>query len=183
MRPARARPRISATAAALALIALLVLVGAAPADGGGAAPRARAAVAELAAGGSVWQWPVVPPRVVNEYEAPSHDYGPGHRGIDLTASGAVHAPADGVVAFVGVVVDRPLITIDHVGGYVSTFEPLETELSSGDAVSAGDVIGEAASGGHAPAGSVHFGVRLNGEYINPMLLLGGVPRAVLLPCC
>ena len=38
------------------------------------------------------------------------------------------------------------------------------------------------SGGHTPAGAVHVGVRWNGVYINPMLLFGGVERAVLLPC-
>ena len=37
----------------------------------------------------------------------------------------------------------------------------------------------------ASAGGVHavMKVRLHDEYINPMLLLGGVPRAILLPCC
>ena len=40
-----------------------------------------------------------------------------------------------------------------------------------------------AAGGHAAPGLLHFGVRLDGEYINPLILLGGVPRAILLPCC
>ena len=47
----------------------------------------------------------------------------------------------------------------------------------------GDEVGVVALGGHTAAGALHFGVRLDGEYINPLLLLGGVPRAVLLPCC
>jgi hypothetical protein len=28
---------------------------------------------------------------------------------------------------------------------------------------------------------VHFGVRIDGEYVSPFLFLGGIPRAVLLP--
>ncbi|WP_275934957.1 hypothetical protein [Microbacterium testaceum] len=44
-------------------------------------------------------------------------------------------------------------------------------------------MGGVATGGHTGPGTVHFGVRLDGEYINPLRLLGGVPRAVLLPCC
>jgi hypothetical protein len=38
-------------------------------------------------------------------------------------------------------------------------------------------------GGHSEPGTLHFGVRWEGEYINPILLLDEVPRAVLLPCC
>ena len=47
----------------------------------------------------------------------------------------------------------------------------------------GEAVGELAFGGHTAPGAVHFGVRYEGEYINPLVLLGGVPRAVLLPCC
>ncbi|WP_217183788.1 murein hydrolase activator EnvC [Streptomyces sp. AC495_CC817] len=133
-----------------------------------------------------WSWVVDGPHDVTEgFRAPAHDFGPGHRGMDVAvpADGAVRAPADGVVAFRGTVVDRPLITLEHPGGYVSTFEPLDSSLSAGDRVAAGDVIGEVSAGGHAPTGALHIGVRLEGEYINPMLLFGEVPRAVLLPCC
>jgi murein DD-endopeptidase MepM/ murein hydrolase activator NlpD len=133
-----------------------------------------------------WLWPVEGPHtVVVAYRAPAHEYGPGHRGIDVAAGigDPVRAPADGVVAFRGTVVDRPLITIEHAGGYVTTFEPLLSDLSPGDAVAAGDVIGTVDAGGHAAAGTLHVGVRLHGVYINPLLLFGDVPRAVLLPCC
>jgi murein DD-endopeptidase MepM/ murein hydrolase activator NlpD len=95
----------------------------------------------------------------------------------------VRAPAAGVVAFRGVVVDRPLITIDHGGGHVSTWEPVSSALSPGDAVSAGDLIGIVTQGGHTVRGALHVGVRLNGDYINPLPLFGGIPRAILLPCC
>lgn len=166
---------------------------AAPADGF-ADVVAAAAVPE--SGGStsaaddprypLWQWPVAGARqVISPYRAPAHDYAAGHRGMDVTATvGAeVMAPADGVVAYRGTVVDRPLLTIEHDGGFVTTFEPLVSTLSPGDAVAEGDVIGTVATGGHADAGTLHLGVRLEGEYMNPMLLFGGLPRAVLLPCC
>ncbi|GAA1525780.1 hypothetical protein GCM10009803_03350 [Microbacterium ginsengiterrae] len=123
--------------------------------------------------------------VVEPYRAPVHEYAAGHRGVDVAApqGEVVRAPADGVVAFRGVVVDRPLITVDHGGGYVSTFEPLRSELAPGATVRAGDAIGTVAAGGHAASDTLHIGVRLHGVYINPMLLFGDVPRAVLLPCC
>lgn len=133
-----------------------------------------------------WEWPVRGARsIVAPFRAPAHEYGPGHRGMDVAvgASPDVIAPAPGVVAFRGTVVDRPLITIDHGGGRVSTWEPVSSALSPGDAVAAGDLIGTVAAGGHTARGALHVGVRLDGRYVNPLPLFGEVPRAVLLPCC
>lgn len=132
-----------------------------------------------------WVWPADSFRVVRAYVAPAHEYGPGHRGVDLDLLGQteVRAPADGVIAFSGSVAGRGILTIDHGDGLVTTLEPVDTPLVPGTAVVRGGDVATLASGGHAPAGALHFGVRLDGEYINPMMLLGGVPRAVLLPCC
>ncbi|MGP3536475.1 peptidoglycan DD-metalloendopeptidase family protein [Microbacterium sp. RD1] len=130
-----------------------------------------------------WDWPASPVRVVEPYVAPAHAYAPGHRGIDVAAIGTVRAPDDGVVAFVGTVVDRPVLTIDHGGGVVSTLEPVRSELSSGAAVTRGQTVGVVVGGGHAPPGTLHLGARVDGAYVNPLRFLGGVPRAVLLPCC
>lgn len=133
-----------------------------------------------------WRWPVDAPRAVaTPFRAPAHEFGAGHRGIDLAvAQGVVvRAPAAGTVAFRGIVVDRPLVTIEHPGGYVSTFEPVSSALSPGDTVTPGDEIGTVTTGGHSLPGTFHLGVRLDGAYMNPLLLFGPVPRAVLLPCC
>ena len=130
-----------------------------------------------------WLWPVEGSRsVVEPFRAPAHAYGAGHRGVDIAAAGDLRAPADGVVAFAGTVVDRPLLTIDHGNGLVTTFEPVTSTLTPGSPVHRGDVVAHLAAGGHAPPGSLHLGVRWNGVYVNPMLLFGDVPRAVLLPC-
>lgn len=161
---------------AVLLCAVLMLTLLSPAPGAIAAPPEA----------GTWLWPVEGVREVTEpFRAPAHDYGPGHRGMDLTAPTGVQvrAPAAGVVAFRGVVVDRPLVTIDHGGGIVSTFEPVESDLAAGAAVGAGDVIGSVGTGGHTIPGNLHVGVRVNGVYINPMLMFGDLPRAILLPCC
>ena len=165
--------------AALALIAAAVC-----APAGVAFPAAAFSVPATAATDS-WVWPLASFRVERPYEAPAHRYGPGHRGIDITAGPdtTIRAPESGVVAFVGLVVDRNLVTIDHGRGFVSTLEPVESDLSPGSVVERGSIVGQLSSGGHALPGRLHLGVRLDGEYINPLLLLGGVPRAVLLPCC
>lgn len=168
--------------------------GAAGAAGAPGAPSIGSVIHTVAGTASVsaddladrgWMWPVTPFRLERPFEAPPHLYGPGHRGVDLrpTETTTVRAPAPGTVAFAGMVAGRGILTIDHGDGLVTTLEPIDTSLEPGAPVAAGDAVGTVASGGHATPGTLHFGVRLHGEYINPMLLLGGVPRAVLLPCC
>ncbi|WP_029149734.1 murein hydrolase activator EnvC family protein [Microbacterium indicum] len=161
--------------AASAVAALLVLVPASPA-GADPAPSGSAHAGS-------WVWPGGVAAVVRPWEAPAHDYGPGHRGVDVAVAdpSSVVAPDDGVVAFVGTVVDRPLVTIDHGGGLVSTIEPVASDLSPGDRVARGGVVGALASGGHTAPGALHLGVRRDGEYIDPLALLGARERPVLLP--
>lgn len=154
-----------------------------PTTGRDTIPSTRLADPTVVAG--EWVWPVSGFRILTNFIAPAHRYGPGHRGIDLALFGvrAVRSPAAGVVQFSGRVVDRDLITIDHGNGLVTTLEPVTSPLAVGDRVGRSEEVGVVDEGGHTPAGAVHFGVRWHGEYINPMVLLGGVPRAVLLPCC
>jgi murein DD-endopeptidase MepM/ murein hydrolase activator NlpD len=127
---------------------------------------------------------VFPPhQLLRPFEAPPTPYSAGHRGVDLTAAAgaAVIAPADGVVSFAGTVVDRPVLSVRHADGLVSSIEPVVSALPAGAELRSGDTVGVVASGGHCDGRCVHFGVRLYGEYVNPMALLGALERAVLLP--
>jgi murein DD-endopeptidase MepM/ murein hydrolase activator NlpD len=129
-----------------------------------------------------WRWPTDLPRViVRPYIAPATPYAAGHRGIDVEASSTVvFAPADGIVHFSGLVVDRSVLSISHVGGLLSSYEPVDSPLVAGDIVHRGDVIGQLQPG-HCSTPCLHFGVRLDGEYVSPLNYLGGIPRSVLLP--
>lgn len=129
-----------------------------------------------------WNWPTAPPHTIaRPYLAPETPYAAGHRGIDIrAASPTITAPASGTVHFVGVVVDRPVLSIRHEGGLISSYEPVTSTLTADAPVHRGDPIGELLPG-HCASPCLHFGVRLDGEYVSPLLLLGGVPRAVLLP--
>lgn len=131
---------------------------------------------------SFWQWPVDPPRaVVNPFVAPATAYSAGHRGVDIAApGGGVRAPASGVVRFAGVVVDRPVLSIDHGGGVISSYEPVVASVAKGDSVSRGQPIG-AVSPGHCVTRCLHFGVRVDGQYVSPMGFFGDIPRSILLP--
>lgn len=136
---------------------------------------------QAAAAGS-WAWPVAAPHpVVRPFIAPATRYSPGHRGIDIAApGGTVLAPTAGVVHFAGVVVDRPVLSILHAGGLLSSYEPVVASVSEGQTVRRGEVIGTVIPG-HCASSCLHFGVRLDGEYVNPLAYLGEIPRAILLP--
>ena len=132
-----------------------------------------------------WQWPLSPrPPVVRDFDPPPKPWLSGHRGVDLgTASDGVQvtSPAAGTVSFVGVVVDRPVITIDHGKGLRSSFEPVESSLAAGSVVGAGQTIGTVLPG-HCPAAScVHWGVRRGEDYVNPLQFVMDLRPSILLP--
>src|SRR5690606_30108328 len=74
-----------------------------------------------------WSWPLAAPHpVVRPFIAPLTPYSSGHRGIDIGGVDheLVSSPADGVVHFAGWVVNRPVVSIRHPGGLISSFEPV-----------------------------------------------------------
>ncbi|WP_337250246.1 M23 family metallopeptidase [Psychromicrobium xiongbiense] len=136
-----------------------------------------------------WQWPLRPqPAVVRSFDPPAKPWLAGHRGVDLQAAigDQVHSPAAGVVSFVGWVVDRNVLTIDHGNGLRSSFEPVSASVTEGDHVTAGQAIGtveaSSAASGHCPGqGCLHWGVRRGSSYLDPLLFLGNRSPSVLLP--
>lgn len=129
--------------------------------------------------------PVQPMRAVTLAQLPTQRWLAGHRGVDLdaTVGQTVFASAAGTVTFAGVVVDRPVLTVRHNDGALSSVEPVEAWVAVGDRVERGDAIGEVhdAKGHCAPEVCVHWGIRVNGEYIDPLNVLAGYGRVVLLP--
>jgi murein DD-endopeptidase MepM/ murein hydrolase activator NlpD len=172
----------------LAAVVVVIVMLAGPASAAGVAPGVPdAGVPDAVVPGRAmatrWAWPVPAPHAVaRPFVAPATTYGRGHRGIDIRAPAGtlVRAPASGTVHFAGVVVDRPVVSISHPGGVLSSFEPVQPLVVAGEAVQRGDVIGLLLAG-HCAASCLHLGARIDGEYVNPLLFLGGVPRAVLLP--
>ncbi|MCU1558463.1 MAG: family metallopeptidase [Microbacteriaceae bacterium] len=167
-------PRLTGLSILFALLMVLVSP---------ASPPAQSAAGAAAS----WQWPIDPPhQIVNPFVAPATKYSAGHRGIDIAAAvgSPVLAPADGVVSFAGFVVDRPVLSIRHPGGLVSSYEPVSTALRDGATVHRGQTIGAVTIGAvaaHCTASCLHLGVRLDGEYVSPLNYLGGIPHSVLLP--
>ncbi|MET4590157.1 M23 family metallopeptidase [Arthrobacter sp. 754] len=149
-------------------------------------PAARAAaVPQAAAPHASWDWPLSPrPAVLRAFDPPDKPWMSGHRGVDLRAAHdgvPVASPEPGTVSFVGVVVDRPVITIDHGDGLRSSFEPVESPLKAGDVVAKGEAIGTLQPGHCGVLACVHWGVRRGDSYVNPLDFVMDLRPSILLP--
>ena len=133
--------------------------------------------------------PLVGSIMVRQYRQSETPYSAGHRGIDYeaTLSQAVFAPADGKVHFVGKVVNRELISIDHGQEILSAFEPVCSPLTEGESVVSGQLIGEVCEGDGSydphcqPNICLHFSIRKNEEYLSPLWFTGELTPSRLLP--
>jgi murein DD-endopeptidase MepM/ murein hydrolase activator NlpD len=185
------------------LLAALMLAAAAPSAAPSSSPKvgltlhtAGLGAAEPAGGFSPaaaapapaprsWAWPLAPrPAVLRPFDPPDKPWLSGHRGVDLQAAadgGPVTSPESGTVSFAGVVVDRPVITVDHGNGLRSSFEPVRSGLKKGDAVAKGDVLGTLMTGHCGATPCVHWGVRRGEEYVNPLGFVMDLRPSILLP--
>ncbi len=133
--------------------------------------------------------PVVGSSLVNSYRQSLTPYSAGHRGVDyqVAIGQGVFAPSSGRVHFVGRVVNRQLISLSHDGGLLTAFEPVCSELKSGQQVTRGELIGEVceADQSYQPhcedVFCLHFSVRRNGEYLSPLWFTGELSPSRLLP--
>lgn len=136
--------------------------------------------------GAGYAWPLLPtPTVLTPFRAPTHAYGPGHRGVDLAgfARQPVLAARAGSVVFAGQVAGHGVVSVQHDDGLRTTYEPLSPTVAAGAVVRAGDVIGLLAPGhaGCPAAVCLHWGVRRDRlDYLDPLVLLRAA-RVRLLP--
>lgn len=105
--------------------------------------------------------------------APTAGASTDHKGIDikpLTKSASVKAPANGTIASVGY--DRwngNIVRINHGNGIVSVYAHLQRyTVSAGQKVNQGDTIGIVGSTGISTGEHLHFGVKVNDAYVNPI---------------
>ncbi|MGQ0773279.1 MAG: M23 family metallopeptidase [Pseudonocardiales bacterium] len=140
---------------------------------------------ELSGSATKFGWPLPgSPAVVRAFQAPAHDFGPGHRGVDLAGVNGtpVLAAGAGTVVFAGQVAGRGVVSVDHPGGLRTTYEPVSPTVAAGDLVARGQQIGTLAPG-HPDCAAVaclHWGARRGADYLDPLRLLG-LGRVRLLP--
>ena len=148
----------------MALMATLALVTAVPA----AADDVR------------FQWPLrPPPAVARGFDAPSPDWNPGHRGVDLPGAPGqrVYAAGEATVVFAGMLAGRPVVSLAHPGGLHTTYEPVRAAVRVGQPVTASTVLGELVAGhpGCRAAACLHWGAMWGpasgAHYVDPLGLL------------
>lgn len=112
-------------------------------------------------------WPV-DGRVVEGFEPPAGPYGAGHRGVklDAAADASVAAARAGQVSFAGDVAGTGWVTVAHGGGLVTTYGPVDAAVQPGTVVQAGEALGRLS----AEATRLHWGARVDGEYLDPQSL-------------
>lgn len=165
------------------LILLASVAVAAPQPSLGSEPAA--AVAPRAAGAVRFRWPLDgTPVVVRRFDPPPRPWLPGHRGVDLAAAPGdrVLAAGAGVVHFAGTVAGRGVVSIDHVAGLRTTYEPVTPQVRAGDRLAAGEPLGLLAADhpGCTVAACLHWGLRRGTDYLDPLAMLG-LGRVRLLP--
>jgi murein DD-endopeptidase MepM/ murein hydrolase activator NlpD len=152
----------------VALIASVALIGASPA----VADDVRL------------DWPLrPPPAVVRGFDAPSPDWNPGHRGVDLPGSPGqpVYAAGGATVVFAGMSGGRPVVSLAHPGGLRTSYEPVRATVRVGQSVAAQTVIGELVAGhpGCRAAACLHWGAMWGpasaADYVDPLGLLKSTP--------
>ncbi len=129
-------------------------------------------------------WPLrPPPAVVRGFDAPSPDWNPGHRGVDLpgTPGQPVYAAGTATVVFAGLLAGRPVVSLAHAGGLRTSYEPVRAAVRAGQTVTAQSVLGELAAGHagcRAPA-CLHWGAMWGpasgADYVDPLGLLKSTP--------
>lgn len=122
--------------------------------------------------------PPVQAEIVDPFRPPADRFAAGNRGIDYaTEPGTpVTAAARGVVAFAGQVGGTLHVTVLHPDGVRTTYSFLRSiGVRRGDRVERGQELGRAGE-------RLHFGARLDDEYLDPRSLLAGERgRARLVP--
>lgn len=185
--PPRVR-RVLAVALAGTAVAAAVLAGAVPARGGDAGRSAgqtnwRGTSSSAPRPGYGWPLPGTP-RVTRRFDPPPRRWLSGHRGVDLAGRPGepVLAAGPGRVVFAGPVAGTGVVSIAHRGGLRTTYQPVKASVHAGQRVEEGDTIG-VLQGGHSgcpKAACLHWGLRRDRQYLDPLTLLG-LGRVRLLP--
>jgi murein DD-endopeptidase MepM/ murein hydrolase activator NlpD len=130
------------------------------------------------------EWPLrPPPAVARGFDAPSPDWHPGHRGVDLPGAlgQRVYAAGDAVVVYAGLLAGRPVVSLVHPGGLRTSYEPVHAVVRAGQRVTDETMIGELVAGhaGCPAAACLHWGAMWGpasgAHYVDPLGLLRSTP--------
>ncbi len=131
--------------------------------------------------GGVFTWPVPgrsPADITSPFgnrTSPTAGASTNHRGIDIACNmgDPIVAASTGTVIVADYnYAEGNYICIDHGGGVVTVYmHNSQLYVSVGEMVTAGQTIAAAGSTGISSGPHCHFGVRVDGTYVNPMIYL------------
>ena len=132
----------------------------------------------ILSGGLIWPCPSSK-RITSGFgkrKSPTKGASTNHQGIDISAStgSAVIAAAAGEVVISTYSYSAGnYIMINHGSGIFTIYMHLSKKIADvGQEVSQGQKIGEVGSTGYATGPHLHFGIRKNGSYVNPLTFVG-----------
>jgi murein DD-endopeptidase MepM/ murein hydrolase activator NlpD len=102
-----------------------------------------------------------------------------HSGTDFRAGRgtSIKAPNDGIVVLAGdLYFSGNVVIIDHGWGLYSFFAHLsEVDVTTGEVVARGDVVGKVGATGRVTGAHLHWTVRLNNARVDPIALMALLP--------
>ena len=148
----------------------------APSQGGGDGGSSGGSSGTSSGGGGGWVWPTTARRISSPFgnrTSPTAGASSYHQGIDIDGNTGdpVWAARAGIVTVAGWSnAAGNYVKIDHRDGFQSIYMHLNSfSTSSGAVVSAGQTIGTMGATGVATGDHLHFGIMLNGVYVNPCI--------------
>lgn len=105
-------------------------------------------------------------------ESPMEGASSNHQGIDISAGTGndIIAAADGVVTIATYSASAGnYVMLSHGGGVFTVYMHCSSlNVSEGESVAQGQVIAKVGSTGYSTGPHLHFGIRSNGSYVNPL---------------
>jgi len=103
-----------------------------------------------------------------------------HSGMDIAANAGtpILAPRAGVVTVIGdFYFNGNTVIVDHGQGYITMYCHLsETDVTEGQHLAVGESLGAVGATGRVTGAHLHFGTYLNGNAVDPALLLDSEPE-------
>ncbi len=129
--------------------------------------------------GGMFKWPTTSTRITSPY-GDTEDRSSAHQGVDIgavspgVAGDAIYAAYDGTVSWAYYSSSAGnWIGINHGDGVISVYMHCSKILvTEGQKVKKGDTIALMGQTGNAYGVHLHFAVRVNGSYVNPMKYFG-----------